>query len=126
MAWILADSEVVTLRPGLVGAWVLADSRLVSIEPSLAGGWILAASKTVMVHPSGIMVCDPGDTKCVGYDLYTCSLEGKWEFTKHNATECGYVPEEEKPFPWLPVGIGLIALGALLLIPRKKKSTTHD
>lgn len=120
MAWIYADSKIIATEPALVGEWIFADSRLASVEPGLLEGWIYAAAKIVAVMPSGIIVCAPGETKCVGYDLYTCSLEGRWEFTKHDATECGYVPEE-KPFPWKWAGIALAALGAILLIPKKKK-----
>jgi len=37
--------------------------------------------------------CEEGETKCVGYDLYQC-INGKWQFIKSNAEECGYVPPE--------------------------------
>lgn len=102
------------------GVWHFDRKKEHFIDVGLVVGWVHADTKTASVSPSGIMVCDPGETKCVGYDLYTCSVEGRWEFTKHNATECGYVPEE-KPFPWKWAGIALAALGAILLIPKKKK-----
>lgn len=36
--------------------------------------------------------CTPGETKCVGYDLYQCSDNCQWVLIKQNATECGFVP----------------------------------
>ena len=67
---------------------------------------------------SAAPLCTPGETKCVGYDLYTCSGEYTWELTEHNSSKCGY----EKPFPWLWVGIGGAALIGLGLAIRKRKT----
>ena len=33
--------------------------------------------------------CTEGDTKCVGYDLYTC-VNGEWKLTEENSPTCGY------------------------------------
>ena len=125
--WVEADRAVAIAEPGLAVEWVKADSQLATIEPGVAvDEWIKADSRMAVVNPSGVPVCTPGETKCVGYDLYTCSLAGQWKLTKHNATECGYVPEEEeeKPFPWLWVGIGsgIVALiGAIAAVVKKKR-----
>lgn len=43
-------------------------------------------------------VCTPGNTKCVGYNLYRCNVEGTgWDLVKENATECGYSPPVTHP-----------------------------
>jgi len=121
-AWVKADSAVAVTNPSLAIAWVKADSAIATIEPGLVGGWIKADSQTKLVNPPGIPVCTPGETKCVGYDLYTCSLESTWVLTKKNATECGYAPE--KKFPWLEVGVGsgiVAAFIAIIAALKKKK-----
>lgn len=39
--------------------------------------------------------CMPdGSTKCVGYDLYTCT-DGGWILTEENSSQCGYTEECE-------------------------------
>lgn len=126
VGWLEADRAIATAEPGIAEAWVKADSRFATIEPSVAvNGWIEADSRTAVVNPSGVPVCTPGEIKCVGYDLYTCSLASQWELTKHNATECDYVPEEEeKPFPWLWVGIGsgiAALIGIIASVVKKKR-----
>lgn len=40
--------------------------------------------------------CTPGETKCVGYDLYTCNALREWELTEKNVEKCGYVAEEKR------------------------------
>lgn len=40
----------------------------------------------------GARPCTHGETKCVGYDLYTC-VDGTWVLTEENAAECGLDPE---------------------------------
>lgn len=75
--------------------------------------------------PGAPPICTPGDTKCDGYDLYTCSLIGQWELTKHNSTECGYTPPtppEKKPFPWswIAIGGGIIILITVVAVSQKK------
>jgi len=42
-------------------------------------------------------VCTPGETKCVGYDLYTCGSDEKWHLTARNSAVCGYVPPPPPP-----------------------------
>lgn len=37
-------------------------------------------------------ICTPGETECVGYDLYRCSLEGEWVLDEENSPNCGYTP----------------------------------
>lgn len=113
MAWIKADTEIKPATPGGIStAWVRVDSAIATAVPGLVGGWIKADSQTKLVNPPGIPVCVPRTTKCVDYSLYTCSLAGIWVLTKHNATECGYVPEEKEKFPWVPVAVG----GGILVI----------
>lgn len=36
--------------------------------------------------------CTLGDTKCVGYDLYSCGAGGTWQLSQHNSPQCGYTP----------------------------------
>lgn len=38
--------------------------------------------------------CTPGATKCEGYNLYTCSVEEKWELTEESSPQCGWQPPE--------------------------------
>ena len=40
------------------------------------------------------VVCIPGKTKCVGFDLYECSPECKWVLIEANSPTCGWVPGE--------------------------------
>lgn len=93
---------------------------------------------------TGAPTCTPGTTKCVGYDLYTCSAGRNWELTEHNAAECGYVPPTcaidadcplgykcvngkcvkitpTKKFPWEWVVAGGLGLAALILLASKKE-----
>jgi len=37
-------------------------------------------------------ICEEGDRKCVGYDLYECR-GGKWALIEANSPECGYTPK---------------------------------
>jgi hypothetical protein len=43
--------------------------------------------------------CVPETTKCEGYDLYSCTAEGKWVLVTRNSLQCGYVPPEKPPVP---------------------------
>ncbi len=121
--WIKADSQFATVQPGAVG-WIKVDSQFATIQPGLVG-WIKADSKTAVVNPTGVPVCVPGETKCVDYDLYTCSLASQWKLTERNAVKCGYVPEEKPPkaFPWLWIGAGVAAasLVGLVVVGEEKK-----
>lgn len=38
--------------------------------------------------------CAPGETKCDGYNLYTCSAERKWQLTEESSPTCGWQPPE--------------------------------
>lgn len=51
------------------------------------------------------VVCTPGETKCVGYDLYTCGGDERWHLTERNSVECDYVPPP--PDGWQPEGVEL-------------------
>ena len=118
-----ADSEDAVISPALVEEdWIKADTQFATVQPGLVG-WIKADSKIAVVNPSGVPVCVPGETKCEGYDLYTCSLAGQWKLTERNATACGYVPpeEEKKPFPWLWVGVGVAGASLVGLVVAEKE-----
>jgi len=118
VGWVRVDREIASVSPVLVVEdWIKADSQFATVQPG-AVGWIKADSKTVVVNPSGVPVCVPGETKCVDYDLYTCSLVGQWKLTEHNAVKCGYVPpeEEKKPFPWLWIGAGIATASVVGLV----------
>jgi len=49
----------------------------------------------------------------LGGSLDDWSTEKSWDAIK--------VGEVEKPFPWKPVAVGAGILGAILLVPKKKK-----
>jgi hypothetical protein len=49
---------------------------------------VIEIEMTPVTPPS---VCQEGETKCVGPDLYICR-SGQWQLSKSNATECGYTP----------------------------------
>jgi hypothetical protein len=55
--------------------------------------------RTVVYEEEGVPpVCQEGETKCVGYDLYVCQA-GQWQLSKANAMECGYTPPPPPPPP---------------------------
>lgn len=65
-------------------------------------------------------LCTPGETKCIGPDLYECSPAKEWVMIEENAPEC---VEVEKKFPWLPVALiggGAIAVAAAAAKKPKK------
>lgn len=74
----------------------------------------------IIVGP--IPECTPGETKCVGYDLYTCSAAKAWGLTKKNVEQCGYVPgvPGEIPWEWLAIGGVAIAGGIMILTGIRK------
>lgn len=41
--------------------------------------------------------CTPGDSKCVGYDLYECSSQSMWYLYQADSPTCGYIPPECTP-----------------------------
>jgi len=53
-----------------------------------ADWWVVAAFRKVTPPPE----CTPGETKCEGYNLYTCGADAKWHLTETNSTRCGYTP----------------------------------
>lgn len=106
--------------------WKRLATRYVTLIPSEeeVRGWKRLTEYTITLTPTGVPpppeeCTTPGETKCVGYDLYTCSSGYKWELTKKNAEECGYVPSKF-PWQWLAIGGAAIA-GVILLIPKKIK-----
>lgn len=38
--------------------------------------------------------CNPGETKCMGYDSYRCSADSIWQLDQANAEACGWQPGE--------------------------------
>ncbi|MBA7611715.1 hypothetical protein ES703_18944 [subsurface metagenome] len=52
---------------------------------------VVAAIRAKAAPPE---VCIPGETKCVGFDLYECSPECKWTLVEANSPACGWVPGE--------------------------------
>jgi len=91
----------------------------------------------VIVGP--VPECTPGETKCVGYDLYTCNAAKAWELTEKNAGQCGYIvctidadcPEGyvckdgkcvKKAFPWewLAIG-GAVVAGSIMILTGMRK-----
>ena len=106
-------------------AWDKLNEKVVTISPSEVeiGEWVKLDEKVITIVAEGLPpTCTPGETKCLGYDLYTCSAERKWQLTKRNATECGYTPPEEKPFPWhwLLVGGGIVGIIIVVVVSRRK------
>lgn len=138
------DCSTGKLIEGEIGGWQLLKSIDVTLKPpEEVGGWNLLKTIDITLTPKGVLPCTPGTTKCVGYDLCTCSAAGEWKLTKQNATECGYVPPvcsvdadcpvgyvckdgkcvKKAAFPWQWVAIGGAAIaGVILLIPRPKKA----
>lgn len=51
--------------------------------------------------------CTPGDTKCIGPDLYECEA-GQWVLVERNAPQC-----VKKPFPWHYLFMGGSAVAAI-------------
>jgi hypothetical protein len=118
MAWaeIASARTDIAVQPSEVSRWIAVGSAVnLSIEPGEVSDWaeIVSARTMLVVNPEGVPVCTPGETKCVGYDLHTCSSEGQWQLTKKNSEQCRYTPPPEKRFPWEYIAI---AGGAILLI----------
>jgi len=105
--------------------WKRLATRYVTLVPSEeeVAGWKRLVEFTIILTPTGAgpECTTPGETKCEGYDLYTCGSDYKWKLTKKNAEECGYVPGEGFPWQWLAIGGAAIA-GVILLIPKPKKA----
>jgi len=100
--------EVVTLvatpNPGYVfdhwGGWppypgVGSTSDTLKLTMT-ADWWVVAAFRKEVAPPPEPPPeppppeCTPGEWKCVRYDLYVCSAEGKWVFSKRDAPQCQY------------------------------------
>jgi hypothetical protein len=116
--WIAVGSAVnLSIEPAEISNWMEIESarKNLSIEPGEVSDWteIIPARTMLVVNPKGVPVCTLGETKCVGYDLYTCSVEGQWQLTKKNSEQCGYTPPPEERFPWEYIAI---TGGAILLI----------
>jgi len=101
-----------SIQPGEISEWTEVEAARVdmTVQPGEVSEWteVKPARQTLVVNPKGVPVCTPGATKCVDYDLYTCSVEGQWQLTEKNSEQCGYIP-----FPWEYIAI---AGGAVLLV----------
>lgn len=93
-----------------------------SITPSGVGGWVeLGTLVNLYIKSGGVgpPVCTPGETKCIGPDLYECSPDNEWVLIEENSAQCAV---EEGEFPWLWVAGGLGALALIMAaMPKKKK-----
>lgn len=65
--------------------------------------------------------CTPGETKCIGFDLYECNPSGdEWVLIEENSPQCA---AEEEGFPWL-ILVGGLGLAAVALIVSGEKKPT--
>jgi len=82
------------------GGWppypgVGSTSRSIQITMT-ADWWVVAAFRKEVAPPPEPPPeppppeCTPGDWKCVRYDLYVCSAEGKWVRKQRDAPQCQY------------------------------------
>lgn len=55
-------------------------------------GIVLATRAKIKPPPPPPVVCTPGETKCVGFNLYQCSARSQWELVEANSTTCGWTP----------------------------------
>jgi len=122
--WVLLGSVTnLSLTAGLAPEeWhELGSITNLAVTPLAAGGWILLGQVTdLLLTPMGVEppTCTPGDTKCIGVDLYRCSPDGEWVLDEENSSQCPAGGEGE--FPWLLVAGGL-GLGAVILAASGKK-----
>lgn len=128
--WMEIEPAVnLSIEPGEISDWMEIESarKNLSIEPGEVSDWaeIVLARTTLVVNPEGVPVCTPDETKCVGYDLYTCSPEGQWQLTKENSEQCGYIPPPDERFPWEYIALagGAVLLVIAIATPKKKKGT---
>lgn len=56
------------------------------------GGTIAAIIAAIKAKVAPPVVCTPGDTKCIGFDLYECSAEKEWVLAEANSPTCGWEP----------------------------------
>ncbi len=57
-------------------------------------GLITAVVAAIKAKAAPPVVCIPGETKCVGFDLYECSPECEWVLIEANSPACGWEPGE--------------------------------
>lgn len=112
----LLDTRVVALEPLVVGVEFL-DSRVLTLEPLVVGVELLD-TRVIILEPLGVPLCTPGETKCIGADLYQCSPEKEWVLIEENSPECIV---EEKKFPWLLLAVGGGAAAVAVAAAAKKK-----
>lgn len=65
--------------------------------------------------------CTPGDTKCIGPDLYECSPVREWVLVEENSPEC-IVEEKKFPWGWVVIGAGAVvgAIGLAAIMKKKR------
>lgn len=112
----LLDSKVVSLEP--LAEVYLLDSRTVTLEPLPEVGLYLLDSKTIMLEPL-LPPCTPGQTRCIGPDLYECSPAGEWVLAEKDSPECA-VEEKKFPWEWLLIGGGA-TIATIGLVATKKR-----
>ena len=76
----------------------------------IAGGLLAVGAAAYAISKAAPpKVCTPGETKCVGLDLYECipktgDAGGRWALMEANSPTCGWLPPgvgpEPQPPPW--------------------------
>ncbi|HUS04453.1 MAG TPA: carboxypeptidase-like regulatory domain-containing protein [Dehalococcoidia bacterium] len=61
-------------------------THLTKVQKVVAGAGIAGLVTALVVKAA--KVCTPGETKCVGFDLYECSPECKWVLVEANSPAC--------------------------------------
>lgn len=123
--WSIIGSDI-TLRidviPEVPPEWQIIGSDITLAVSLITVGWqVIGDDLTLAVALSEVAPppCTPGETKCIGPDLYECSLDGEWVLVEENSPQCAV---EEKEFPWLLVAGGLgVAAVAVAATTKKKK-----
>lgn len=63
-----------------------------------------------MTYHVRIQVCEEGETKCIGSDLYQCQ-NGEWVLIEPSSPKCVVPPPI--PVELILAGIGIIAIGGV-------------
>jgi hypothetical protein len=103
-----------------VGGWYkMASFDLPGLIAGIQGWYRLATMDIeAMVVGGGPPTCSPGETKCIGQDLYRCSPGGDWVLDEENSPQC---QAEGGVSPWLLVAGGLGAAAIAVAATGKKK-----
>ena len=54
----------------------------------IAGGVILSGTAALAYYLMKRGSCTPGDTKCIGNDLYVCNAQRQWELSEKDSPQC--------------------------------------